>query len=292
MTQDKEEQNRDPITGIETTGHEWDGLRELNIPAPRWWLWVFFVSIIFSIGYWVVYPSWPTLSGATKGLWSWTQFSYLKEQQAEVAEQQAHYVARFDQANLVQINNDKELYEFARAGGGVAFQDNCAACHGTGAAGGYGYPNLNDDDWLWGGSLDEIYATIRYGIRSRHDKSHEGNMTPWKDVLKAEEIENVADYVRHLHEGEAAPKGAAYEAGKKIFSANCAACHGDNGEGKTNVGAPRLNDAIWLYGSSKAAIMSSIMGGRAGVMPFWEGRLDDRTIKELAIYVHSLGGGK
>ena len=292
MTQDNHDKERDPVTGIETTGHEWDGLRELNIPAPRWWLWVFFATFIFSIGYWIVYPAWPTLVGATKGVWAWTQFTELKEQQAEVAAQQAQYVTRFDQASLGQISADKELYEFARVGGAVAFRDNCAACHGTGAAGGKGYPNLNDDDWLWGGSLDEIYATIRYGIRAGHEKGHEGTMAAWKDVLKAGDIDHVADYVMHLRDGDAAPKGIAYESGKKIFAENCTVCHGNNGEGNSSVGAPILNDAIWLYGGSKAAIVATIMGGRAGVMPVWEWRLDDRTIKELAIYVHSLGGGK
>lgn len=292
MTPDKHDKNIDPVTGIETTGHEWDGLQELNLPAPRWWIWVFIVCIIFSVGYWVVYPAWPTMAGATKGSWQWTQFTQLKEQQAEVAAQQAKYVTHFDESNLSQISNDKDLYEFARVGGGVAFRNNCAACHGTGAAGGKGYPNLNDDDWLWGGTLDDIYATIKYGIRSGNPKGHEGAMMAWRDSLKTDDIDHVAEYVVHLHEGDAAPKDAAYGAGKKIFTENCTACHGDNGEGNTSMGAPRLNDNIWLYGGSKATVVATITGGRAGVMPTWETRLDDRTIKELTIYVHSLGGGK
>lgn len=294
MVDPNKPKDRDAITGIETTGHEWDGIKELNNPAPRWWLWVFYLCIIFSIGYWVVYPSWPSPSGNLKGMEGWTQHKELLEAQNEINAMRAHYASQFNQASLNQIKGDSALYEFGRAGGAVVFRDNCAACHGTGATGGKGYPNLNDDDWLWGGQLDAIYATIRYGVRSGHEQAHEGQMLAFgrDGLLKAEEIEAVADYVVHLHEGDAVVGQPVYEKGKAIFAANCVACHGDKGEGNQSMGAPRLSDNLWLYGGSKETVVATITNGRAGVMPSWEDRLDDQTIKMLAVYVHGLGGGQ
>ncbi len=284
----------DTVSGIETTGHEWDGIKELNNPAPRWWLWVWFASIIFAIGYWVVYPAWPTPGGNTKGSLGWNKDAALQMQQAEITAMRAENMAKLDLASLAQIRNDPTLYEFAQAGGIAAFRDNCAACHGTGATGSKGYPNLNDDDWLWGGKLEEIYATIRYGARSGHTQGHEGQMLAFgrDGILKGEEIEAVADYVIHLHEGDAAVTLPHYEKGKKIFAENCVACHGDKGDGNQSMGAPRLSDNIWLYGGDKETVVATITNGRGGVMPTWEGRLDDHTIKMLAVYVHGLGGGQ
>jgi len=282
----------DKISGVETTGHEWDGIKELNNPAPRWWLWVFFVCIVFSVGYWYVYPAWPTLNGNTKGSMGWTEYLQLKQQQAEIEALHAKYEGRFAAASLEQITNDTELYEYARAGGAVAFKNNCAACHGTGAQGGKGYPNLNDDDWLWGGTLDQIYTTIRYGAHNDNPQTHVGVMPPWKGILKPEDIEAVAAYVEKLHEGDKAEKDAVYTQGQAVFAKSCASCHGANGEGKMEIGAPRLNDDIWLFGSDHGTIIQTITYGRTGVMPAWEGRLSDSTIKQLAVYVHSLGGGK
>ena len=165
---------KDPVSGVETTGHEWDGLKELNNPAPRWWLWVFIVTVIWSVGYWVVYPAWPTISGATKGKWQWTEYKELKNAQDEIAQRRSKYAERFHTASLEQANSDPELYEFARVAGAAAFKENCAACHGTGAAGGRGYPNLNDDDWLWGGTLEKIHETIRVGVNSGHAEQQIG----------------------------------------------------------------------------------------------------------------------
>ena len=283
----------DSVSGVETTGHDWDGIKELNNPAPRWWVWVFLVCIIFSVGYWFVYPAWPTLSGNTRGS-GWTEYSQLKQQQGEIEAMHAKYDARFNTASLADIQNDHELYEYARAGGAVAFKNNCAACHGTGAQGSKGYPNLNDDDWLWGGTLDDIYTTIRYGVRSGHEQARMSQMPAFKKdgILNTDEIEQVAEYVQKLHEGDKADKTAAYEKGKTIFAANCAVCHGESGEGTQAMGAPRLNDNIWLYGGDHQTIVTTVSYARSGVMPTWETRLSDSTIKQLAIYVHSLGGGK
>jgi len=283
---------KDELSGAETTGHEWDGIKELNIPAPRWWLWVFLLCIVWAVGYWILYPTWPTLSGNTKGMLGWTQHKELAQQQDLITAGQQKYLDRFHKASLENINKDPELYEFARAGGAAAFKEHCAACHGTGAAGGHGYPNLNDDDWLHGGTLDDIYKTIRVGVRSTHQDTRGVQMPAFGGVLKRDEIEDVAEYVVHLNEGEKAELTPAYQHGKTIFATNCTSCHGDHGEGNHAMGGPRLNDAIWLYGSDKAHIMAQITNPHLGVMPTWENRLSDDTIKELTIYVHSLGGGE
>ena len=284
---------RDPITGVETTGHEWDGLKELNNPLPRWWLWIFLLTIVWAIGYWVVYPAWPTLTGSTKGIWQWTQYKHLKEKQAEITQRQESYLVKLHATPLEEIHKDPALFEFARAGGSVAFKENCAACHNSGGQGRKGYPNLNDDDWLWGGKLADVYQTIKVGIRGVH-KDTRFNMMPafGRDgTLKQSEIYAVAEYVEKLHQGDGATKTASYVEGEAIFQQQCASCHGDKGQGAMDLGAPRLNDNIWLYGGKRQDIVETINNARAGVMPAWESRLDEDTIKELAIYIHSLGGG-
>lgn len=294
MSNDPHMKDVDQVTGVETTGHEWDGIKELNKPAPRWWLWVFYVCIIWAVGYWVVFPAWPTVADHTTGSFGWTSHKELKDQQGEIFARRGIYAERLASASLQDIRNDPELYEFARAGGAVAFKNNCAACHGTGAQGGKGFPNLNDDDWLWGGTLEQIQTTIRYGVRSGHPKMHDTQMPAFgKDgILQPGEIEQVADYVTKLHEGDKVEQTEAWKAGKEIFAQNCVACHGEQGEGNIEMGAPRLNDNIWLYGGDRQTVVTTVTAARAGVMPTWEGRLDDSTIKQLAIYVHSLGGGK
>ena len=282
----------DKLSGVETTGHEWDGLKELNLPAPRWWLWVFFVCIVFAVGYWVVYPAWPTLSGHTGGSMNWSSYEELKKQQSEITALRADNEARFVAAGLQDVKNDPQLYNYALAGGAIAFKENCGACHGSGGQGGKGFPNLNDDEWLWGGTLEQIATTIRYGARNENPQAHDGAMAAWKDSLKADEIESVAAYVEKLYQGDKAEQTVERMKGKEVFAQNCAACHGENGEGNADMGAPQLNNDIWLYGGDKETLLQTIGYGRGGVMPAWEGRLSDSTIKQLAIYVHSLGGGK
>lgn len=279
----------DQHSGVETTGHEWDGLKELNHPAPRWWLWVFFITIIWAVGYWLVFPAWPTLSGNTKGVAGWTSHKKLTEDQKEIMDRRGEFATNIKTHTLQQIQKDPTLYAFAVAGGKAMFKENCAACHGTGAQGGRGYPNLNDDDWLWGGTLDDIYHTIKVGIRSSHPDTRISQMPAFgKDgILKQGQISTVADYVLSLSSG----KGATGE-GAAIFKENCAACHGDTGRGNRQMGAPNLSDAIWLYGGTKEDIVAQITSPRHGVMPTWENRLPDDTIKQLTIYVHSLGGGE
>lgn len=301
MSQNKHDKEIDKVTGVETTGHEWDGLKELNNPAPRWWLWVFFITVIWSIGYWVVYPAWPTLSGegargGTAGKMGWTQYTQLKAQQQEITDRRGAYMERFKDASFEEIKNDPELYQFALAGGKAMFKDNCATCHGTGGAGGFGYPNLVDDEWIWGGTYESIHQTLLYGIRSGHEQARSNFMPAYgaDGILNQKQIGEVADYVLSLSSsGNAEVSAEAILAGATIFAENCAACHGPKGQGDKELGAPNLQDAIWLYGDgSKEGIVAQLNRPKHGVMPNWEGRLDPQTIRQLVVYVHSLGGGQ
>lgn len=295
MADPKKSPEKDAISGVETTGHEWDGLKELNNPTPRWWLWVFLATIIWSVWYWVVYPAWPTSGGHTAGRYGWTQYRQLQETQQEIIRRRAVYLDKMKGLTLEQIRQSPELFEFALAGGAVAFKQNCAACHGTGAQGrAAGYPNLNDDDWLWGGKLDDIYKTIRVGVNSGHADQRGTQMPAFgrDGLLKPEQINDVTKYILELHKKDKADETDAYKRGRDIFATNCSSCHGKEGEGNPEVGAPRLNDEIWLWGGDEQSIHNTVTNAHLGVMPTWEHRLDDDTIKMLAIYVHSLGGGK
>lgn len=273
----------------ETTGHSWDDISEYNVPAPRWWLLVWIVCIIWSFGYWIFYPTWPVKDGNTIGKLEWTQVSQLNESQAEIDAIRDKYLDQIEKKSFKEILNDKYLLEFALVGGKAAFKDNCAGCHGTGAQGFKGYPNLNDDDWLWGGKIEDIYYTLLYGIRSGHEKAR-FNMMPafGKDeILTKNQINDVIDHVLSL-----TAKSLPNKNGAEIFAANCSSCHGLNGKGNQELGAPNLTDAIWLYGSNREDLYQTIFYSRAGVMPYWSSRLDNAIIKQLALYVYSLGGGE
>lgn len=283
----------DHISGRSTTGHEWDGIEELNTPLPRWWVLTFYATIIWAFGYWVVYPAWPLVSGYTAGVLHTTNRAAVAANLAQLEALRGEKMKALGTASLADIENDPALLALARARGKTVFGDNCAPCHGSGAAGAKGYPNLNDDDWLWGGTLDQIMQTIQFGARSGNAKAHEGQMLAFgKDgVLKSDEIVTVANYVRSLS-GLSTRKGYDAAKGEKTFADNCVACHGEGGKGNQELGAANLTDKIWLYGSDEATLIETISNGRAGVMPAWEGRLDPSTIRAMAVYVHSLGGGK
>lgn len=283
----------DDATGVETVGHEWDGIEELNNPLPRWWLWSFYASIVFAIGYVIAYPALPMVAKATEGTLGWSSRGELdKEMKAESA-RTAGLRAELGKASIEQIAADPKLRRAAIDGGRAAFKVNCIQCHGNGAAGSAGYPNLNDDDWLWGGDAATIHQTLVNGIRQPGDDATRMSMMPafGRDgILTAPQVQDVVSHVRVIA-GEEKPSASA-QRGAVIFAANCAVCHGANGEGSRAVGAPKLNDAIWLFGGDRKALTQTVTNARYGVMPAWGSRLDPVTVKMLATYVHSLGGGE
>ena len=280
----------DEATGVETVGHEWDGIEELNNPLPRWWVWTFYLCIIFGIGYTIAYPAWPLISQGTEGMLGWSSRGQLAEEMQQAEEGRAALLAEIDRTPIEKIGGDPELLSLAVAGGNAAFKVNCVQCHGSGAAGSKGYPNLNDDDWLWGGNLREIEYTLVHGVRQPDSDETRFSQMPafGRDgILNAAQIDQLADHVLAL-----SGNGVDNAAGAQLFEANCAICHGPDGKGLREFGAPNLSDAIWLYGGSKDEIVQTITNSRYGVMPAWGERLDPVTIKMLAAYVHSLGGGE
>lgn len=280
---------KDTPSGQNTTGHEWDGVKELNTPLPTWWLYTFYACIAFAVIYCALYPSWPWLTGHTDGLLGYSSRAELRQELSAQAKERAGFVDRIRTASLADIRKDPELFNFAMAGGRSAFQTNCMQCHGAGGGGSTGFPNLVDDDWIWGGSIDQIYATIEHGIRNTDDKSRQSMMPRFgvDGLLTGAQVAAVTDYVLSLSgKAKATPEGA------KIFEEQCVACHKAGGKGDQELGAPNLSDGIWLYGGSRDAIYRSIFYARNGSMPAWSGRLDEATMKMLAVYVHALGGDR
>ena len=284
---------RDEVTGTDMTGHDWDGIKELDTPLPRWWLWTFYATVVWALAYTIAYPAWPMLTGATPGVLGYSSRRDIAAEMTAAKAAQGELLGKIAALPLDDIRKDPALLQFATAAGRAAFRINCIQCHGTGAAGGKGYPNLNDDDWIWGGTLDQIHTTLQHGVRflADADTRQPPQMPAFgtDGVLKPGQINDVADYVLKLSGNE--HDAAAAERAVQIYADNCAACHGKDGEGNREFGSPRLADAIWLYGSGKAAIAAQIARPRQGVMPAWNTRLDETTIKQLAVYVHSLGGG-
>jgi cytochrome c oxidase cbb3-type subunit 3 len=282
----------DEFTGVETTGHQWDGIKELNKPLPRWWLLTFYATIVWAIGYWIAFPAWPTLSSYSKGVLGYSQRATVAGEVKAATQSQAGMRDLLAKTALADIKKNPELLRFANTGGAAAFQTNCGPCHGRGAQGAVGYPNLNDDDWLWGGKIEDIEHTILYGVRSDDAKARASQMPRYglDKLLTDAQISDVADYVLTLSGGKADATAAGR--GAVIFKEQCASCHGENGKGMAEQGAPNLTDGITLYGGNREAIVASIQTGRGGMMPAWAGRLDAATVKSLASYVHTLGGGK
>lgn len=289
--------HRDEISGTETTGHEWDGLRELDTPLPRWWLYLFYACIAVAVVYWVLMPAWPLANGYTKGVLGWSDRNNVA---VEVQALRAARTPMFEQlanASAQEISANPELQQFARAAGEAAFGDNCRTCHGAGGAGAPGYPVLADDVWIWGGTLADIEHTIRVGVRSTNPETRNSLMPAFgrDNLLTPAQIGDVTEYVISISTGASArlePNVAAAGRGAVVYQEQCAVCHGPSGAGDRAVGAPSLNDDVWLYGGTREEIRRQVELGRGGVMPTWEARFDPGTIRALAYYVHELGGGE
>ncbi len=283
----------DELTGTPTMGHEWDGIEELDTPLPRWWLWTFYACILFAIGYVIAYPAWPLIDSATTGVLGWSSRGDLAH---ELATQDAR-VAPIHQAiaatTIEKLAGQPKLMQAAIEGGRAAFKVHCVQCHGSGAAGSKGYPNLNDDDWLWGGDLATIEKTILDGVRNPdHDATRLSIMPAFgrDQLLQPAQVDDVVAYVRTLSRQQ---KGdAASQRGAQVFADNCAVCHGPAGKGTRALGAPNLTDGIWLYGGDAETLHQTVWNSRQGVMPRWGDKLDAATVRMLAAYVHSLGGGE
>lgn len=278
----------DEPTGTEFVGHEWDGIEELDTPMPRWWLWLFYITIVFAIAYSVLYPAWPMLNRGTEGTLGWTSRGQLASELKTAQQERAAAGAQLAGVPIESLEGREDLMQLAQAGGAAAFRVNCVQCHGSGAAGSPGYPNLNDDDWLWGGDLKSIETTITHGVRWQGSAETRTSLMPgFGEAFSPAQINALAHQVLSF-----SGKGRANAAGAQLFADNCAACHGPAGAGDRAFGAPALNDAIWLYGGAQQDVARQISAPRHGVMPAWEERLDPVTIKMLAVYVHSLGGGE
>ena len=296
MTDNTTEKQIDEHSGVETTGHSWDGITELNNPLPRWWLYIWYMTIAWAIVYMILMPALPALPGLgtnTKGLRGHSDRAEVAVAMTELKAEREANSATLLGASLQKIETDRDLQQFALAMGESLFGDNCATCHGAGGRGAKGYPVLADDDWIWDGTLDGIEITLRHGIRHLADENTRYSEMPAygkQGFLTGDQIDDVTEYVLNLsgraEDQEAVTRGAV------TFQSQCAACHSAAGTGDRAQGAPNLTDAIWLFGSERQEIYDSIYFARNAHMPAWEGRLDDASIKALAVYVHSLSGGE
>ncbi|MDW3224476.1 MAG: cytochrome-c oxidase, cbb3-type subunit III [Paracoccaceae bacterium] len=274
-----------------TTGHSWDGIEEFDNPMPRWWLWTFYATIIWGVLYTIAYPAWPLVSSATAGLLGYSTRGEVAVEIAAVEEANAGINAQLASAELTEISANPELNGYAVSAGAAVFRTWCAQCHGSGAAGFVGYPNLLDDDWLWGGDIESIHATIAHGIRNEEDDdARYSEMPAFGEILEPEEIAQVVNYVMELSGADA--DAALAGPGAELFADNCSACHGENGMGDRDQGAPNLTDAIWLYGGDADSLTETVTYSRYGVMPPWTQRLSEAEIRAVALYVHQLGGGE
>lgn len=287
----------DPHSGVETTGHTWDGIKELNNPLPRWWLIVWYATIFWAVVYMILMPAWPSLPGLggtnTPGLLGKSDRAEVAEEVSAMRAERGVASQKLMTSSLVQIQNDLNLQQFAMAMGESAFGDNCATCHGSGGRGAKGYPMLADDVWLWDGTLDGIEQTIRHGIRHNSDELTRTSAMPAfgrDNLLASTQIDDLVQHVLSFSDRQTDADAAAR--GSVLFASQCVSCHGADAKGSRLVGAPNLTDADWLFGGEPADIRATITNARNAHMPAWQGRLDDPTIKALAVYVHSLGGGE
>ncbi|MGH6650451.1 MAG: cytochrome-c oxidase, cbb3-type subunit III [Sphingopyxis sp.] len=289
-----EQKRIDEATGTSTVGHEWDGIEELDTPMPRWWLWTLYATIVWGLGYVILYPAWPMLNSATEGVLGWSSRGDLAKEMDADAKRRAPIVDAIAATPLTDLPARPDLMQAAVQGGGAAFRVHCVQCHGAGGAGVKKlYPSLTDDDWLWGGDLATIEYTVTHGIRNPDHKETRTSQMPafGRDgILDAAQIGDVVSYVRTISRQEKSSMSSTR--GAALFADNCAVCHGAGGEGGRQFGAPKLTDAIWLYGGDRDSLTATVTQPRNGVMPRWNNRLDPVTIKMLSTYVYSLGGGE
>ncbi len=286
------EREVDQETQTETTGHEWDGIKELDTPMPRWWLWTFYATIVWAIIYTILFPAWPLINGATAGILGYSSREVVAQELEAQREANSTLNGRLLDTELEAIAEDPELLRFATAGGAAVFRNNCSQCHGAGGQGAIGgYPSLVDDSWLWGGGVADIHQTLLHGIRYEADPDTRfSEMPAFGDILSEEEIDGLVQYVLALSGAD--HDAAMAEASEQTFLDNCSACHGEDGKGMRELGAPSLADPIWLYGGSPEEIRSQIANARNGVMPAFQNRLSQEDIRKVSIYVHALGGGE
>lgn len=278
---------KDELTGRETMGHDFDGIEELNTPMPRWWLITFYVTIVWGIGYTIAFPAWPMISGATAGIWGYSTRGEVVQQIEAHEAANANLVSELNAVELASFDPQSDLHRYAVSRGASVFRAQCSQCHGSGAAGAKGYPNLLDNDWLWGGSLEEVAHTIRHGIRNEIDiDARWSEMPAFGEILEPEDIATLASFLPSLADADWD------SAGGVLFADNCASCHGERGLGDRSLGAPNLADAIWLYGGDTDSLTQTITYSRFGVMPAWGQRLSEADVRAVSTYVHSLGGGE
>lgn len=283
---------KDEISGQYTTGHQWDGLQELNTPLPRWWLYILYATIVFAVVYCVLFPSIPGIHGYWHGTLG---YSSRRQAMREHAAMEALHKSATDKIavmSLADVRKDPGLLEVALTDGRITFANDCQPCHGPGGQGRIGFPNLADDVWLWGGKLSDIQTTVTHGIRSADPDARASTMPSFGDgTLTGDQIQQVADFVwiklygHHEYQADTAP-------GARIFADNCAVCHGGKGQGGRDFGAPPLASHVHLYEESRDRIVAQVTKPTMGVMPDWGGKLDAATLKSVVLYVHSLGGGE
>jgi cytochrome c oxidase cbb3-type subunit 3 len=283
----------DPVSGHRTTGHEWNGIKELDTPVPRGVLIFIVVTHLWALIWWVLMPTWPLITTYTKGLLRTDQHEMVERDLVAAQAERAAWMKAIETASFEEIQADEDLMRIVRNTGRQLFGDNCAACHGADGRGRSNYPDLTDDDWLWGGGPERIAETMRIGINSRHENTRVAQMPAFgRDaMLDRTQVRNVATYVHSLsNPATSTPQNVEQvQAGKEIFLTTCAACHGEDARGNREVGAPNLTDRYWVYGGDLQAIIASVHGGRQGHMPTWDERLTPAEIKMLALYVDSLG---
>lgn len=287
-------EERDLHTGYLTTGHEWNGIKELNTPVPRLVYFFLILTALFSFGYWVLMPAWPVGVTYTKGLLGLDDRQNVQDSLKQAALSRDQWTKKVETDSYATIQADPRLMNIVRQSGRTLFGDNCAACHGFNAKGGPGFPDLTTSSWLWGGDPAAIAETIRVGINSTHPDTRVSQMPAFghDQMIPSADVDNVVAFVQTLSNPSAVKdaKPGQVEAGKAVFAANCATCHGDDGKGKADLGAPNLTDKSWIYGSDKQSILNTVWSGRQGRMPTWENRLTQLDRKILALYLFDQRG--